>query len=111
MTEQAKQIQKLVTVVQGLHKKIDDLEVKIRARGTQDIRKKSPLFVGDEGPTSELKAVVKQAISVRGMTLQELSDVTGARRNRISGVLVKLQLDGEKVVNEGDGYRAIWRIK
>lgn len=66
--------------------------------------------IGDEGPTPELFDAVERIIRVRPHTLQELQEATGARRNRISGVLVKLQVRGLPVVNRGTDQRALWSI-
>lgn len=66
--------------------------------------------VGDEGETAELRESVAKLLRYRPMTLQEIVEATGARRNRISGVLVKLQVRGFPVQNLGDGQRAVWFI-
>lgn len=66
--------------------------------------------VGDEGPTPELKDVVERAIAERPRTTAELVEITGARRNRISGVIVKLQVAGVPVRNLGNGQHALWWI-
>lgn len=107
-SEKDKEVVSAEQITEQLQTIRDNLEQIARklARGS-----KSLYFVGDNGPTGELKKVIARALKVKGWTLQELSDITGARRNRISGVIVKLQKDGEKVVNDGDGYRAIWRIR
>lgn len=66
--------------------------------------------VGDDGETEELRESVVALLRNRALTLQELVDATGARRNRISGVIVKLREAGVPVRNLGDGQRAIWSI-
>lgn len=104
-----------IQAIQAVQKELQEIKqltqqlAKQLARGTQlNVR---PFFVGDETTTEVLKDAVARAIKTRGMTLQEISDETGARRNRVSGAIVKLQHDGVKVINEGNGYRAIWRVK
>lgn len=66
--------------------------------------------VGDGGDTGELRDSVARLLSHRPMTLLEIVNATGARRNRISGVLVKLQVSGVPVRNLGDGQRAVWSV-
>ena len=66
--------------------------------------------VGDDGETGELRDSVERLLSHRPMTLLEIVNATGARRNRISGVLVKLQVSGVPVRNLGDGQRAVWSV-
>ena len=96
-----------------LNRKIEELAASIRlARGTREnVAPVKPFFVGDATDTEVLWDAVDRAIRSRGMTLQEISDETGARRNRISGVLVKMQKHGTKIINEGNSFRAVWRIK
>lgn len=63
--------------------------------------------VGDSGPTVDLMSVVEGLLRARPMTLRELERATGARRNRLSGVLWRLRRDG-RVVNKGNGQTALW---
>lgn len=97
------------------------------ARGTRDVdpsrlpaipalmpsyppAKRSPYWVGDDGPTDELKAAILRAIQANpnGTTFQELLQLTGARGNRVSGAIVKLQRDGHRIKNLGDQRVARW---
>ncbi len=64
--------------------------------------------VGDEGVTPELRAAVETILRVRPTTFAELLEATGARRGRVSGVIVELQREGAKIENHGDGRRARW---
>lgn len=66
--------------------------------------------VGDEGSTDELTASISALLRHWPMTLSALMDATGARRGRISGVIVKLQRSGAPVENLGDGHVAIWSL-
>jgi hypothetical protein len=102
-----------------LKQQADALEKKIAlARGTEDVtaiarkvaRRPTEYFVGDEGPTPELYAAVDRMLRTRRMTFQELLDATGARANRIKGVLMRLQRDEVPLMNLGDERRAIWFI-
>ena len=70
--------------------------------------------IGDEGPTPELIELIARLIAVRPLAFSELIHHTGARGNRISGAIVKLQLHpkhGRKVVNRGTAARALWYLK
>lgn len=58
-------------------------------------------FIGDDTDTPTLKAALERILRVRPTTLQELVTMTGARANRISGALVKMQLGGVPMVNLG----------
>lgn len=85
------------------------------ARGTGDHQVAArhahgPHFVGDNGSTDELRDAVAALVAEEPRTFQELIAATGARGNRISGVLVKLQLSGAGVVNIGTAQRALWSI-
>lgn len=66
--------------------------------------------VGDETETSDVMRAVDGILRVKAMSLQELIAATGVRRNRLSGVLVRLQRDGVPMKNLGDGRRAVWWI-
>lgn len=68
-------------------------------------------YIGDDGETAELKTLVCEILRVKAMTLRELELITGAGRNRISGVLVKLQVAGVPVENLGNRQRAVWHVK
>lgn len=69
---------------------------------------------GDDGPTPELIELIARLIAVRPLAFSELIQHTGARGNRISGAIVKLQQHpkiGHKVVNRGTAARALWFLK
>lgn len=66
--------------------------------------------VGDGGSTDELTASISALLRHQPMTLSALMSATGARRGRISGVIVKLQRSGAPVENLGDGHVAIWSL-
>jgi len=66
-------------------------------------------YVGDDGSTPDLIATVARVITRQPCTLVALGEITGARRNRLSGAIVKLQEQG-RVVNLGNGSRAVWSI-
>lgn len=96
------------------------------ARGTRDVpasklptiplmpahppARRSPYWVGDDGPTDELKAAILRCIqgNPNGTTFQEILQATGARGNRVSGAIVKLQRDGHRIKNLGDQRVARW---
>lgn len=67
-------------------------------------------ILGDEGSTQELIAKLEDLLSIRPFLTQELVDATGARRNRISGALVKLQMRGLPLENHGDRKIARWYL-
>jgi hypothetical protein len=64
-------------------------------------------IIGDETTAAELAAQVAHLISLRPFTLQELITATGARRNRISGALVRL-VEASKAENHGSATVARW---
>lgn len=66
--------------------------------------------IGDDTPTVDLMAAVEALIRTRPLGLHELAAATGARANRISGVLVKLRRAGLQVENRGTGRRALWSV-
>lgn len=73
------------------------------------IRSPSDAYVGDDGPTAELMAKVRDLISERPLLLQDLIYATGARPNRLKGVLMRLQREeGATLVNLGTETRALW---
>lgn len=53
--------------------------------------------IGDATPAEELRDMVKRLLRLKPMTFAELTLATGARRGRLSGQLVQLQRDGEKL--------------
>lgn len=112
--------------IHALKEQATKLEEKLeaRARGTGDVTEKAiqaaalaalvdpdhrPFFIGDETSTEILMATIIRAIEARPRTLLELVEITGARRNRISGALVKIQVQQPgRVKNQGNNYRALW---
>lgn len=64
--------------------------------------------IGDETSQPELAAAVTALIRDRPMTFGELMAATGARRGRVSGVIVGLQRGGAGIENRGDPRRARW---
>ena len=115
----------LVEQARQLRLQAEELERKVKlARGTQRIEKqprdlrvlvkpsRGPYYVGDEGPTEELMAVVKQMLTERPCRFTEILDATGARDNRLKGVIQRLQREGVRIVDvapEGTG-KALWFI-
>lgn len=63
---------------------------------------------GDEIATSELYALVERLLREQPMYTHEIVAATGARQNRINGVLVRLQRDRRGVVNLGSRVKARW---
>lgn len=55
--------------------------------------------IGDETSAEELHEMVRKLITYKPMTFAELTLATGARRGRLSGRLVQMQRDGEKLVD------------
>jgi hypothetical protein len=99
-------------------RKAEELEkILVRARGTLEIplRKRIAALdegryrVGDEGPTTELRAAIEDLLARAPRTFQDLMDLTGARRGRVSGVIVALQQEG-LVANKGLPTRALWTM-
>lgn len=78
--------------------------------GTEDM----PLWqwvIGDETPTEELVFVVETLLRRRAYTFAELTLATGARRGRLSGVIVRFQRAGWPIFNDGGSEREYrWRI-
>lgn len=116
-----KTVQDLVEESRQLRLQAEALEKKVAlARGTQRIPKtgsvivkpSGPYYVGDEGPTEQLMSVVQTMLTERPMRLTEILDATGARDNRVKGVLMRLQREGVRLVDvapEGSG-KALWFI-
>lgn len=63
-------------------------------------------IVGDDATTEDLAAAVERMIRDRPMTFGELTAATGARRGRLSGVIVQMQRDGKKLRNVGGTERS-----
>lgn len=73
---------------------------------------RGPHWVGDDGPTSELMQAIRNFITERPHPFQEILEATGARDNRIKGVIMRLQREGVRIVDvapEGTG-KAMWFI-
>jgi hypothetical protein len=71
-----------------------------------------PHWVGDDGTTDDLAAAVHALLLERPMRFVELLEATGARDNRIKGVITQLQRRGVRVVDvapEGN-RKALWFI-
>src|SRR3990167_4137847 len=51
---------------------------------------RGPYWVGDDGPTEQLMAVVMQMLTERPLRFVELLEATGARDNRTKGVIIRL---------------------
>lgn len=108
----------LVEQARQLRQQAENLERQVRmARGTQNNLKsnnvvvkptRGPYWVGDEGPTDELMAAVWRLLLERPCRFQEILDATGARDNRVKGVIMRLQREGKRVVNLGDPVKALW---
>ncbi len=80
-------------------------------RGTRDkIKPATEYHVGDDGPTGDLMTSVQRLLTERPMSFRELLDMTGARDNRVKGVIMRLQREGVDVVNLGTEQRALWFI-
>lgn len=64
--------------------------------------------LGDETSTTELIDAVRRCIRERPLELSELETATDARRNRLSGAIVRLQAFEEPIMNLGTQHRARW---
>lgn len=87
------------------------------ARGTRDVKPsgnvivkpaRGPYWVGDEGPTDELKTMIWRMLLDRPYRFREIVEATGAGENRIKGAIMALQREGKRVVNIGDPAKALW---
>lgn len=112
----------LVEQARQLRMQAEELEKTAKlARGTQRVVKpgnvivkptRSPYYVGDESSTGNLMAVIQRMLTERPWRFQEMLEATGARDNRIKGVIMRLQREGVRVVDvapEGTG-KALWFI-
>lgn len=81
------------------------------ARGTGAVAPAAPgpQTIGDGTNTAALSAEIERLLGERPMTRQELLEATGARGNRIAGVVWRLQAEG-KVVNKGNRRVAVWAL-
>lgn len=112
----------LVEQARQLRLDAEALEKKVQlARGTQRVTRApqniivkphGPHWVGDEGPTEQLMIVVKDMLEERPLRFQEILDATGARDNRIKGVIMRLQREGVRVVDVSPPHsgKALWFI-
>lgn len=102
---QAEQLEKKVLLARGTQRGVRTPNVIVKpARG--------PYYVGDEGPTEQLMGAVKAMLEERPLRFQEILDATGARDNRVKGVIMRLQREGVRVLDvapEGTG-KALWFI-
>jgi hypothetical protein len=102
---QAEQLEKKVLLARGTQREVKRPNVIVKpAHG--------PYYVGDEGPTEQLMGVVKSMLEERPLRFQEILDATGARDNRVKGVIMRLQREGVRVLDvapEGTG-KALWFI-
>lgn len=97
----------LVEQARQLRLQAEELERKVKlARGTRDLKR--PNHVGDETSTAELVDAITRLLRVKPMTFQELLEATGARDNRIKGVLMRMQRVGMRLVNLGTEQKALW---
>lgn len=81
------------------------LAVKGRAYNLgSESRPRWTLVVGDDTTTDVLAEACARCLRERPMELLELASATGGRRNRVSGILTRL----EGVQNLGTGTRARW---
>lgn len=114
----------LVEKARQLRLQVEKLENDVKhARGTRPVKRPpmnvlvkpshSPYYVGDEGPTEQLMAAIKQMLMDRPCRFQEILEATGARDNRIKGVINRLQREGVRIVDvspPGTGRAALWFI-
>ena len=109
LVEQARQVRLMA----------EELERKARmAKGTKELKPmkgsvvvkpaRGPYWCGDEGPTEDLMVAVWRMLLDRPRTFREILEATGARDNRIKGVIMRLQREGKRVVNMGDDNKALW---
>lgn len=100
----------LVEQARQLRLQAEELEKKVKlARGTQRVKRptqnvvvkpaRGPHWTGDEGSTEDLMDTIYRMLIERPWKFQELLEATGARDNRIKGVLMRLQREGVRVVD------------
>ena len=114
----------LVEQARQLRLQAEELEKTAKlARGTRDtptprygrplvLPSHSPYWTGDEGTTEELMEMIEKMLIERPWRFAELLEATGARDNRIKGVIMRMQREGVRVVDvapEGTG-KALWFI-
>jgi DNA-binding transcriptional regulator GbsR (MarR family) len=71
--------------------------------------KKTKWYIGDDTSMDQLIDHIGALLRVRRLTLQQIADLTGASKQRISASIVRLQLY-VPVKNGGTRTRAIWFI-
>lgn len=99
-------IRKIEAQLAALSKQLESL----KARQLAQKPERGRWWIGNETSTDELIAKVRECITDRPRTLAELSELIGASRPRISGAIVRLQVNGVSVTNLGNRYRALWWI-
>jgi hypothetical protein len=112
----------LVEEARQLRLQAEALEKKVQhAKGTRERTPRptlivkparGPYYVGDDGPTEQLMEVIATMLRERPWRFVELLEATGARDNRIKGVIMRLQREGVRVVDvapDGTG-KALWFI-
>jgi hypothetical protein len=120
-----KKMMDLVEEARQLRLQAEELEKKVRqVRGTARTRRptpahnvivkpaRGPYYVGDEGPTEGLMEAVTRMLQERPCRFHEILEATGARDNRIKGVINRLQREGVRIVDVApEGTRgALWFI-
>ncbi len=115
----------LVEQARQLRIQAETLEKTARhARGTARMRRATPAhnvivkpafgpyYVGDDGPTEQLMAAITAMLQERPCRFPEILEATGARDNRIKGVINRLQREGVRIVDVApEGTRgALWFI-
>lgn len=112
LVEQARQLRLQAEALEQSAKLARGTQRNVRATRPTVQPKRSPYYVGDEGPTEELMSVVQRMLLERPCRFTELLEATGARDNRIKGVIMRLQREGVRVVDvapAGTG-KALWFI-
>lgn len=95
----------LVEEARQLRIAAEELEKKVQlARGTREIKR----LDREEMSTPDLLQLVKVLIAEKPRTFRELLDLTGARDNRIKGVIMRIQQEGATLVNIGEPTKALW---
>lgn len=84
-----------------------DLRKQLSNVGT-DMEPRWFYMVGDEAPTGQVNEAIKALIADRPMTFTELGLATNVRPGRVSGALVALQREGERIANLGTNARGRW---
>lgn len=80
---------------------------KIYNVGTED-RPSWVWIVGDECEPAQLRAAVTMLLRERPFAFSELMVATGARRGRVSGVIVAMQREGKPPLYIGDEHKGRW---